>query len=414
MPRVNVETAIGQSRGLVGMLGADVEELAAADAGLGPALRSARDAAVTALGEHASWLEAQLPVSDRDPRLGPERYAAKLWYTLDSEIGPDALLTRAESDLQAVEEEIAELAAELSAAPPRSGQVRAVLDRLAAEAPVDDATILPLCEDALAVATERVRELDLVSVPDDPVRIIVMPESRRGVAVAYCDPPGPLEPAGPAGQLPTFFAVAPTPAGWSADRVDSFYREYNGHMLRNLTVHEAMPGHVLQLSHAARHRGSTRNRRALPSGAFVEGWAVYAEALMARYGLRDGAAFRPGSAELSAGALRMQQLKMQLRSTINAILDVRVHSHGMTEAEAMRLMVERGHQEDGEAVGKWRRALLTSAQLATYYVGYHEVRDVVRSLAREHPDRGDRDVHDAVLGHGSPPPRHLRALLSLD
>lgn len=406
MPPVHVETAIGQARGLARMLGPDIDALAAVDGGLAPALVSARDSAVEALGGYAGWLEAQLPVSYGEPRLGPQRYAAKLWYTLDSEIGPDALLTRAESDLQAVEEEVAELASRLAGAPPRSGQVREVLDRLAAGAPVDDATILPLCERALAEATARVLELDLVTVPDDPVRIIVMPESRRGVSVAYCDPPGPLEPAGPGGAQPTFFAVSPTPSGWLPDRVASFYREYNGHMVRDLTVHEAMPGHVLQLAHAARYRGATRVRRAMPSGPFVEGWAVYAEALMASHGLDGG--------EAATSALRMQQLKMQLRSTINAILDVRVHAHGMTEEEAMRLMVERGHQEEGEAVGKWRRVLLTSAQLATYYVGYHEVADVVRSLRAARPDASERAVHDAVLAHGSPPPRHLRTLLGLE
>ena len=416
MPRVHVETAVGQARGLVGMLGPDVEALAAGGEARGDgevrgdgdgaarALRAARDDAVAALIGYARWLEARLPECDGDPRLGPERYAAMLWYTLDSELGPDALLTRAECDLLAVEEEIAELASRLAGGPPCPGQVREVLDRLAAEAPVDDTTILARCERSLELTTARVRELDLVTVPDDPVRIIVMPESRRGVAVAYCDAPGPLEPPG---EFPTFFAVSPTPADWTTDRVSSFYREYNGHMLANLTVHEAMPGHVLQLAHAVRHRGATRIRRALTSGPFVEGWAVYAEELMATHGLGD-----PGrSAALPTQQLKMQQLKMQLRSTINAVLDVRVHAHGMTEAEAMRLMVERGHQEEGEAVGKWRRALLTSAQLATYYVGYHEVRDVVRALRAERPGASERAVHDAVLAHGSPPPRHLRALL---
>jgi len=115
----------------------------------------------------------------------------------------------------------------------------------------------------------------------------------------------------------------------------------------------------------------------------------------------------------AALGLRMQQLKMLLRSTINAILDVRVHAHGMTEAEAMRLMVERGHQEEGEAVGKWRRALLTSAQLSTYYVGYQEVRDVASVLRAARPAAGARELHDLMLSHGSPPPRHLRTLLGL-
>jgi hypothetical protein len=75
-------------------------------------------------------------------------------------------------------------------------------------------------------------------------------------------------------------------------------------------------------------------------------------------------------------------------------------------------MRERGHMEEGEAAGKWRRALLTSAQLATYYVGYHEVRRIVRDV-RVANGGSERAVHDAVLAHGSPPPRHLRTLLDL-
>jgi uncharacterized protein (DUF885 family) len=109
----------------------------------------------------------------------------------------------------------------------------------------------------------------------------------------------------------------------------------------------------------------------------------------------------------------MQQLKMQLRTAINAILDARVHAHGMTEAEAMRLMMERGHQEEGEAAGKWRRALLSSTQLSTYFVGSTEVGDLAADLAAASPGLPTRQLHDRLLAHGSPPPRHLRALLGL-
>jgi uncharacterized protein (DUF885 family) len=404
MPRVCVETAIAQGRGVVALIEDDLEPVLAAHPGLRGDVDAARPAAVEAVSGFGAWLEGRLPDCDASPRLGSEAYAATLWYTLDTEIGPDVLLTRAESDLQAVEEEIAELASRIEGRPPRPGQVRDVLDRLADRAPVTDETILSLCERALEETTQRVRELDLVSIPADPVQIIVMPESRRGVAVAYCDAPGPLE-NGDGGPEPTFFAVSPTPAGWPPERVASFYREYNGYLLRNLTIHEAMPGHVLQLAHSARHRGSTPVRAALQSGPFIEGWAVYAESVLAGRGIgRDSEA---------DAALRMQQLKMQLRMTINAVLDVRVHSRGMTEAEAMELMTVRGHQEEGEAAGKWRRALLTSAQLATYYVGYHEVCDVVTRLRERRPRLTERRLHDEVLGHGSPPPRHLRTLLAL-
>jgi hypothetical protein len=270
--------------------------------------------------------------------------------------------------------------------------VRVALDRVASDAP-DDATIVSLAERTLAEMTEVVRRADLVTVLDDPCEVQVMPEFRRGVAVAYCDAPGALETGGT-----TQYAISPTPAGWSPERVASFYREYNTAMITNLTVHEAMPGHVLQLAAARRHRGSTRVRRVLSSGSFVEGWAVHTEQLVADHLLAEG---RP-----DAVPVKLQQLKMQLRMTINALLDAGVHGGGMTEPEALELMQRRGYQEEGEAVGKWRRALLTSAQLSTYFVGWAELRPVLTSL----PDRPRR--YDAVLAHGSPPPRHLPTLLA--
>jgi hypothetical protein len=355
-----------------------------------------------------------------DPRLGARDFAAQLWYTLDSELSPDALLVRAESDLLATEEAIAEAAAEYEGRPRREGQVADVLAALAAENATDADTVRPACADALMHLDGRVRGLDLVTVYDDPVRIIPMPESRRGVAVAYCDPPArlpappsrdafgavvptPLDPA--VLERPTLVAVAPPPADWPAERRASFFREYNASMLRNLMVHEAVPGHALQLAHAARHTGGTRVGNVLWSGTFIEGWAVYAEELLARHGWAED--------PRENLALRLVQLKMRLRMILNAILDVRLHTGDLAEAEAISLLTRRGHQEEGEAVGKWRRAQLTSAQLSTYYVGYAEVSDIARDLAAARPSLSERERHDAMLAHGSPPPRHLRTLLGL-
>jgi hypothetical protein len=108
--------------------------------------------------------------------------------------------------------------------------------------------------------------------------------------------------------------------------------------------------------------------------------------------------------------VRLQQLKMQLRMTINAIIDQAVHCDGMTQADALSMMRERGFQEEGEAVGKWRRALLTSTQLSTYFVGYTEVAAIARARPSGTPLR---DWHDRMLSYASPPPRHLRTLMGL-
>jgi uncharacterized protein (DUF885 family) len=393
MPRVHLETAIGQFGGAAALIGGEVDRALEAAPALRGEVDRVRPAALAAIAEQRRWLSERLASLDGagpDPRIGAERFARKLAFTLDAATDADRILARAEEELARTEEELAGTVARLG-----GSSVRGVLDRLAEDRP-DNATILDLCRRALAEARAFVSADDLVTVHDDPIEIIVMPEFQRGVAVAYCDPPGPLEPS----PLPTFFAVSPTPDDWSPERVDSFFREYNAHLVHDLTAHEGIPGHALQLAHARRFRGPTRVRAALWSGPFVEGWAVYAERLMVEHGYRDD-------------ALRMQQLKMQLRTAINAILDARVHAHGMTEAEGMRLMMERGHQEDGEAAGKWRRALLSSTQLSTYFVGSTEVGDLAAELAAASPGLPTRQLHDRLLAHGSPPPRHLRSLLGL-
>ena len=407
MPKVHLETAIAQFGGTIGLVTEEVNAaLRRATDGTGASqavaavvteVERVRPAALDALAEHRDWLSARLAGDDQaaggggfaDPRIGADLFARKLALTLSASADAGAVLARAEADLERVTGEITAAAGRLGGTP------REVLGRLGTAVP-DEATILTFCAQALAAQTAFVRDRDLITLYDDPVELIDMPEIDRGVAVAYCDPPGPLEPV----PGPTFIAVSPTPKDWTAERVASFYREYNRHMVHNLMVHEAMPGHYLQLQHSRRFSGATRLRAALWSGSFVEGWAVYAEELMAAHEY-------PGEGDPTA--VRMQQLKMQLRMIINAILDARVHAHGMTEAQAMALMTGPGFQEEGEAAGKWRRAQLTSAQLSTYYVGYTEVADLASDLRAR--GMSERAAHDAMLGHGSPPAGLLRELL---
>jgi hypothetical protein len=341
--------------------------------------------------------------SQRDFRLGPERFARKLELTLDSSVSAEEVLRRAHAHLDELTDQIEEAcrvylsgngspgARSSGAGTSRSGlsgpeAVRTALEEISLRRPDND-NVVAEASDSLELAVRTVKELGFVSVPEDGMVVQVMPEFRRGVAIAYCDAPGPLEPGGE-----TFLAVAPTPGSWPEERVDSFYREYNSAMIANLIVHEAMPGHALQLAHGRRFEGSTRIRQVFTSGSFIEGWAVHAERLMAEAGF-------------GGRSVRLQQLKMQLRMTINAILDSEVHAGQMTEQAAMELMATRGFQEEGEASGKWRRACLTSAQLSTYFVGYSELSDLFAQL-------GSPQKFDTVLSHGSPPPRLLSSLLT--
>lgn len=396
MSQIHVETAIAQLQGTRQLVDSTARTAADDDA--------ATDAAVAAVEEFAAWLQDRLPESQRSPRLGPELYSARLWHSLDDHIAAREVHEAASAHLDLVGEQLVEAAAAYLGEPASAPDlVRRALDTVAQRSPVTDATVLELMVAAVDRTRQFVLDSGLVTVPDVDTSIIEMPEIHRGVAVAYCDAPGPLETA----RIPTFVAVSPTPADWPPERVTSFYREYNAVQLHDLAIHEAMPGHVLQLAHAQTMHGPTRVRRFGRSGVFIEGWAVYAEELMVQRG------YTPDADPMSGLAIRLQQLKMQARMSINAILDVGVHAGDLQEAQALALMRDRGFQEEGEAVGKWRRALLTSGQLPTYFVGYLAVRELAHDLRVMHADWSDRQIHDLLLAHGSPAPRHLRTLMGV-
>jgi uncharacterized protein (DUF885 family) len=183
-----------------------------------------------------------------------------------------------------------------------------------------------------------VREHDLMTLPDAPVDIILMPEFQRGVAVAYCDSPGPLDK-----NLKTFYAVSPIPDDWNDKQVDSFLREYNSRMIHLLSIHEGTPGHYLEGWHSAKFPSTLR--AVLRSGLFAEGWAVYTERMMQEQGYLN-----------NDPLFHLVQLKFYLRTISNAILDQGVHVDNWDREKAMHLMTHDAFQQESEAAGKWARS----------------------------------------------------------
>ena len=214
------------------------------------------------------------------------------------------------------------------------------------------------------------------------------------MAIAYCDSPGPLD-----SDLATFYAVSPIPDDWSQQQVDSFLREYNTRSIHELSIHEAMPGHYLQLWHSNKYPSTVR--AVLGSGPFIEGWGMYAEKVMADAGYMD-----------NDPLMQLIQRKWALRAFANAILDQEIHVNGMTREQAMELMTVTTFQQEREAAGKWVRAQLTSAQLPTYFVGYSEHMDLREAMEQTLGDDFDQKAyHDQVLSYGSPAVRFVRQLM---
>ena len=405
-PRVHTETAIEQTQGAINLVREGLAPLLEQAPQLKKEIAPLQEKTAKALEDYKKWLEKDLLArSDGDFRLGADKFRKKLRFALASDLSMEEVMKRAQADLQQTQTAIYETAlplykkyfpnADKATLEDKKKVTAAVLDRLAEQHP-DDATVVSYAQKIVAEATDFVKQHNLVTVPKVPLDVIAMPEFKRGVAIAYCDSPGPLEKNGK-----TFFAVAPTPKDWTKERKESFFREYNNYMIRDLTVHEAMPGHYLQIAHANEFRAPTLVRAIFWSGTFIEGWAVYTEQMMAEEGY--------GGPEV-----KMQQLKMRLRAICNAILDQSIHAGNMSEQEALDLMTKQAFQQEGEAVAKWKRARLTSAQLSTYFVGVSEhldLRDKAKAKAGAAFDQ--KKYNDQVISYGSPPVKYVGELMGL-
>ena len=405
-PRVHTETAIEQTQGAINLVREGLSPVLDRAPQMKKELTPLQEKTAAALEDYKKWLQNDLlPRSDGDFRLGADKFRKKLRFALASDLSMEEIMKRAQADLQQTQTAIYETGLPLykkyfqnaddKTLADKHAVTAAVLDKLAEQHP-DDATVVSYAQKILGEATDFVKQHNLVTIPSVPLDVIAMPEFKRGVAIAYCDSPGPLDKNGK-----TFFAVAPTPKDWSKERKESFFREYNNYMIRDLTVHEAMPGHYLQLAHANEFSAPTLVRAIFRSGTFIEGWAVYTEQLMAEQGY--------GGPEV-----KMQQLKMRLRAIANAILDQSIHAGNMNEKEAMDLMMKQTFQQEGEAVAKWKRARLTSAQLSTYFVGATEHLDL--RAAEEKKLGRDFDLkkyNDQGISYGSPPVKFVRELMGL-
>jgi uncharacterized protein (DUF885 family) len=431
--RFHTETALEQWPGLIGVVdeaiaaGAAVEADDPAVAAILPRLREARTVAAEGLDafEHRLRDEILLQTAG-EGRLGPELFATKMTHTMqDRAMTPDRIRERAEREFAAVRAEMIRIAREI--APAWLGEqeipeddaavVRAVLDSVAVDHP-ERGDLLDYCRAELARIEAFCRETDLVGLSEEPLEIGWTPVFLRAFGGAMLSSPGPLE----RGQK-AIFSITPVPDDATAEQAESSLREDNARMLRLLTIHEAVPGHYLQGVYA--NRCPSIARALFGSGVFAEGWAVYVTQVMmdAGYGADDP-------------ALMLTHWKYYLRCVVNALIDVGIHTAGMTEDEAVSLMIDGAFQEEAQARAKYNRARLSSTQLSTYFVGslaFWDLEDEVRrrlaaaahSTAEfvevptpqvvggygETPGFAYRDHLESCMNHGTPPMPLLRRLL---
>ena len=401
-----LETAIRQNTGAINFYQDDIFKLAG-DTAQKEQLSAAAAKTVALLKDYQTFLERPARSRAEDNwRLGRAKFAKKFELETDAGITAEENLANAKTEFARVQTEMYVVSRQLwpkyfpkqnLPADDAEGRREAITKVINAvdEEHGDAANLVADARATVESIKTFIRDHDYLRLPEpDHCDVVEMPEFRRGNSLAYLDNAPQLDP-----KAVSFYAVSPPPADWTPQQVKSFLEEYNSHMLKILTIHEAYPGHYVQLDYA--NRNPSLIRRVFQSGPFVEGWAVYGEVTMLNEGFGDG--------DLR---LRLMQLKFYLRAVANSILDYQMHCTEMSDDEAMKFLTQDAFQSEGEAKLKVIRAKQSSVQLSTYFVGRMAHYQLHQAIEREMGDKFSLEkYHEAVLANGSIPPKYLPELV---
>ncbi|WP_028768938.1 DUF885 domain-containing protein [Shewanella fidelis] len=357
-----------------------------------------------AINEHIDWLkalEADLKEQGaRSFRIGAELYEQKFAYDIQAGMSGKTLYEKAVADKNRVQGEMIKITHQIwdkyfDTAIPSDDKVaiKQLIDKLSAKHVKRD-DFVDEVRAQIPELVDFVKAKDLVTLdPNKPLVVRETPAYMRGYAGASISAPGPYEKSGN-----TYYNVTPLD-GMSDESAESYLREYNHWILQVLNIHEAIPGHYTQLVYS--NESPSLIKSLFGNGAMVEGWAVYTERMMLEQGYGN---FEP--------EMWLMYYKWNLRVICNTILDYSIQVKGMTEAQALDLMMNEAFQQQAEAEGKWRRATLSQVQLTSYYSGYREIYDFREEYKALKGDDFDlKAFHEEFLSYGSAPVKYIRELM---
>jgi uncharacterized protein (DUF885 family) len=350
-------------------------------------LAAAADRAKRAIEEYGRWV-ADTRASGTDRwALGRDRYDELIGLRAFDGLDADAILEIGEQQL--AEQKAARRAAAREIDP--TVDEATVIDRLKSDHPATFDEALTAYRDAMMRSRQHLIDHDLVTVPaDERIEVIATPEYQRNVIpfAAYFDPPKfDRQPTG-------IYIVTP-----SVGNDPNAMREHNFSSISNTSIHEAYPGHHLQLAVAAKHPSLTRLLADAPE--FVEGWGMYSEQLMREHGFDDAPNFR----------LNMHTDAIWRACRI--ILDVRMHRGEIEIEEAIRFLAGETSFEEANARAEVRRYTYTPTYQLSYLLG----KVLLLQLRADQQRRLGaafrlRDFHDTLLRNGSLPISFHRRLLA--
>jgi uncharacterized protein (DUF885 family) len=249
---------------------------------------------------------------------------------------------------------------------------------------------------AMMSARRFVIEQDLVTIPpDEELTIVETPAYMRNqIPYAAYMPPGLLE-----AEQEGIFVVTPVDPDAPPEEQEEKLRGHSYDKLPITALHEAYPGHHLQLVVANLNKSLPQLFGGYLSSLFVEGWAFYCEEMMEQQGF------------LQKPVQRLSRLQDQLWRAARIIVDVSLHTGQMGYEEAVQFMIEKANLEPSDARVEVNRYTQSPTQPMSYLMGKHEIMQIVEEYQARYPEHSLKQMHDALLQSGSLPPRLMRRSL---
>ena len=350
-------------------------------------LTQANDATRSAMDGYLDWLKASLADGTDEWALGRERYDELVSLRAFDGLDADAILAIGEEQLAS--NKAARVAAAREIDP--DADEKTVVDRIKEDHPATFEDALKAYSDVMLRSRQHLIDKGIVSVPEEErIDVIPTPEYLRNVIpfAAYFSPPK-FDP-NPKG----IYIVTP-----SVGNDPNAMREHNYSSISNTSIHEAYPGHHLQLAVANRHPSLSRLLAEAPE--FVEGWGMYSEQLMREQGFDDAANFR----------LALYTDAIWRASRI--ILDVRMHRGELSVEEATDFLVAQTNFEGANARAEVNRYTYTPTYQLSYLLGKILLLQLRTDEQNRLGSRFDlRTFHDTLLNNGSLPISFHRRLLA--
>jgi len=397
------ELAIQQNEGGLSVFENDLKDSVAASA-LDDAKKAAiikrNDAAIAAVKSFTAWLKAFPDAGGRSFRLGKKLYDQQFAFDVQSKYTVDELYNAAvyrKTYLLTQMEEKANLlwskyfGTEEKPAD-RLVMIKSVIDTISTEH-VQPADFRTSIEAQLPRLEAFIKEKNLVEMDaTKPLKVRDEPGYMAGVAGASVSAPGPYEK-----NVKTYYNVGSLD-GWSAEKAESYLREYNKYTLQILNIHEAIPGHYVQLVYSNKVPSIVKS--VLSNGSMIEGWAVFSELMMMENGYDE------------SPEMWLMYYKWNLRSVCNTILDISVHTKNMSKQDAMDLLVRQAFQQQTEAEGKWKRVSVTHVQLTSYFNGFYEILKLREAYKKKMGKAYSvKKFNETFLSFGSAPVKYIREMM---